>query len=346
MVCLSYQSNIINRSGFYDDYSWRVRWMVANRFSDLCSAVGPELSNNLLLDKYVCLLKDNESEVRSAAAENISRVCELVNEEAIVRKVIPLLKFMVKDDSKEVRNSLACSISGIPAVVGADVTNDNLLEIYLNFLSDEISSVRFHIINDLHQITEVIGIDKIQFHLVEAINQLSIDSDWRIRQKIVETIPLFTSLFEVSVFNEHLVSICMRCLDDKVAVIRKSTCIVLSQLATKFGNDWVIECILPKIISISKHQNYLFRVSALYIISSIVPVVETDLFHDSLFPVVLDLVKDPVPNIRLNACDTLGMIGANTDHFNETLKELFDTLEKDIDEDVKYRASLARKNIN
>ncbi|MFI5422172.1 MAG: hypothetical protein ACHQ1H_14505 [Nitrososphaerales archaeon] len=67
------------------DKSWRVRYMAANHFNEVCTqilrksinfkstvklseALGVELVREELIGQYVQLLKDNEAEVRSAAA--------------------------------------------------------------------------------------------------------------------------------------------------------------------------------------------------------------------------------------------------------------------------------------
>ncbi|CAN0386646.1 unnamed protein product, partial [Ectocarpus sp. 13 AM-2016] len=52
--------------------SWRVRWSAANKFHDLCAALGGEVANETLCGAYESLLQDGEAEVRTAA-ENTCR---------------------------------------------------------------------------------------------------------------------------------------------------------------------------------------------------------------------------------------------------------------------------------
>lgn len=47
-----------------EDKSWRVRYMVADRFIDLQKAVGPEITKTDLVPAFQSLLKDVEAEVR------------------------------------------------------------------------------------------------------------------------------------------------------------------------------------------------------------------------------------------------------------------------------------------
>ena len=54
-----------------DDKSWRVRYMVAEKLTDIQSAIGEDMSLSELVPAYVNLLKDPEGEVRCAAAQRL-----------------------------------------------------------------------------------------------------------------------------------------------------------------------------------------------------------------------------------------------------------------------------------
>lgn len=55
----------------FEDKSWRVRYMVADRFEKVAKAVDDEVIARDLVPAFVKLLKDNEAEVRSAVAGQI-----------------------------------------------------------------------------------------------------------------------------------------------------------------------------------------------------------------------------------------------------------------------------------
>ena len=46
-----------------DDKSWRVRYMVADKFTELQAAVGPDITKTDLIPAFQSLLKDCEAEV-------------------------------------------------------------------------------------------------------------------------------------------------------------------------------------------------------------------------------------------------------------------------------------------
>ena len=50
-----------------EDKSWRVRYMVADKFTELQAAVGKDITKTDLVPAFQSLLKDCEAEVRAAA---------------------------------------------------------------------------------------------------------------------------------------------------------------------------------------------------------------------------------------------------------------------------------------
>ena len=57
-----------------DDKSWRVRYMVADKFTELQKAVGPGITKQDLVPAFQNLLKDCEAEVRAAACSKIKGI--------------------------------------------------------------------------------------------------------------------------------------------------------------------------------------------------------------------------------------------------------------------------------
>lgn len=54
-----------------EDKSWRVRYVVADKFVELQTGVGPDITKNELVTAFSALLRDNEAEVRAASASKI-----------------------------------------------------------------------------------------------------------------------------------------------------------------------------------------------------------------------------------------------------------------------------------
>lgn len=70
--------------------------MVADKFTELQKAVGPETTKNDLVPAFQNLLKDCEAEVRAAAAQKVRDFCQNLapesQETVIMNSILPCVK--------------------------------------------------------------------------------------------------------------------------------------------------------------------------------------------------------------------------------------------------------------
>lgn len=155
---------------------------------------------------------------------------------------------------------------------------------FLQMLKDDFPDVRLHIISKLELVNKgeampfwthadradtpaVIGIELLSQSLLPAIVQLAEDKQWRVRLAIIEYIPLLASQLGVNFFDEKLSTLCMSWLGDTVFSIREAATQNLKKLTEVFGVDWASEAIIPKVIAMGQHPNYLYRMTTCFAIS-------------------------------------------------------------------------------
>lgn len=154
---------------------------------------------------------------------------------------------------------------------------------FLQMLKDEFPDVRLHIISKLELVnkgksffdingnfannSQVIGIELLSQSLLPAIVQLAEDKQWRVRLAIIEYIPLLASQLGVQFFDEKLSSLCMSWLGDTVFSIREAATQNLKKLTDVFGVEWASEAIIPKVMAMGQHPNYLYRMTTCFAIS-------------------------------------------------------------------------------
>lgn len=146
-------------------------------------------------------------------------------------------------------------------------TIDHLLPMFLQMLKDEFPEVRLHIISKLELVNQVIGIDLLSQSLLPAITELAEDKQWRVRLAIIDYIPLLASQLGVEFFNQKLSQLCMGWLGDTVFSIREAATHNLKKLTEVFGVDWANEAIIPKVMAMGAHPNYLYRMTTCFAIS-------------------------------------------------------------------------------
>lgn len=113
----------------------------------------------------------------------------------------------------------------------------------------------------------MIGIDLLSQSLLPAIVQLAEDKQWRVRLAIIEYIPLLASQLGVQFFDEQLSNLCMGWLGDTVFSIREAATQNLKKLTEVFGVEWANESIIPKVMAMGQHPNYLYRMTTCFAIS-------------------------------------------------------------------------------
>ncbi|KID89175.1 protein phosphatase PP2A regulatory subunit A, partial [Metarhizium majus ARSEF 297] len=293
-----------------DDKSWRVRYMIADRFEKIAKAVDEEVVSRDLVPAFVKLLKDNEAEVRTAIAGQIPGFCALVERSTLLNDIMSSVEDLVSDSSQHVRAALGTQISGLAPILGKQETIDHLLPMFLQMLKDEFPEVRLHIISKLEQllIEAVIGIDLLSQSLLPAIVQLAEDKQWRVRLAIIEYIPLLASQLGVKFFDEKLSNLCMGWLGDTVFSIREAATHNLKKLTEVFGVEWASEQIIPKVMGMGSHPNYLYRMTTCFAISTLATVVSINVIAKSILPMLDKMVDDDIPNIRFNVAKTYSVL--------------------------------------
>ncbi|KAH9178810.1 ARM repeat-containing protein [Lactarius sanguifluus] len=330
------------------DKSWRVRYMAANHFNALSEAVGVQLVREELVNHYVQLLKDNEAEVRTAAAGQIPGFSKLLEPEVVIARIVPFVRDLCQDSSQHVRAALANQITGLAPLLGHGPTIEHLLQLFLHLLKDEFPEVRLNIISKLEQVNEVIGIQLLADNLLPAIVELAEDKSWRVRQAIIEYIPLLATQLGRTFFDEQLANLCMSWLGDTVYSIREAATINLKKLTEVFGVEWARTQIVPKVVNMGSHPNYLYRMTTVQAIGTIAPSLNIEIVSDEIIDALLHLATDPIPNIRFNVAKSLEVVATTygkTPEGKELAQQkvvpVLEELKTDQDADVRYFAALA-----
>eukprot|EP00850_Spirogloea_muscicola_P022421 SM000293S10922 [mRNA] locus=s293:9990:14172:- [translate_table: standard] len=289
------------------DKSWRVRYMVANQLYELCETVGPDVARTELVPAYVRLLRDTEAEVRIAAAGKVTKFCSIVSSQQAIQTILPCVKQLSTDTSQHVRAALASVIMGMAPLLGKEATIEQLLPIFLALLKDEFPDVRLNIISKLDQVNQVIGIDLLSQSLLPAIVELAEDRHWRVYS------------------------------------IREAAANNLKRLAEEFGAEWAQAHIIPQILDMMNNPHYLYRMTILFAISMLAPVVGAEVTCNTMLPVVINASKDRVPNIKFNVAKMLQTFIPIVEPtvVEQTIRPCLLELNEDTDPDVRFFAGQA-----
>ncbi|EPY53181.1 protein phosphatase regulatory subunit Paa1 [Schizosaccharomyces cryophilus OY26] len=332
---------------FVPDSSWRSRYMVAANFVKLAKVVGTDIIKDELIKPFILLMKDSEQEVRRAIATQIPGICELLDRQTVLDDIIPVLQDLINDPAQHVRAALGMNIGALAPQLGKEKTIECLLPMFLELLKDENPEVRLNIISKLDVVNKVVGIELLSQSLLPAIVTLAEDKQWRVRLAIIEYIPLLARQLGVEFFNEKMGNLCMSWLEDHVYSIREAAIKNLRQLTEVFGLQWATKTIIPKFLAMRGHPNYLYRMTTIFAISELAPVLNATVIETQILPILQHLSKDAIPNIRFNVAKSLKVLSpvlkseGKGEVYEQQILPILEQLTKDVDEDVQFFANQA-----
>jgi len=330
--------------------SWRIRNEFALKFHLIAESMNklqlPADTQPPLLPCLLKLMSDPEPAVRQSIVGVLPKVLQHVSIEDQGEIFVNNLFELASDANQEVRELTSYYFIECFRVSNPnEVDRSKLVDVLNIFKSDESSKVRLNI-------CERIGImcgllDSTHQNLVfESCQEWQNDSRWRIRAAIVGNIgdlaaDMGREKFDASFFKEFL----LKSFIDPAYNVRLSACEQIATLAEAFGAKY-IEGLISRLKSVKDMKNYLHRMIVFDIMGSLSKILSARHFNDEFVPIILQGLTDPVPNVRIKACQ-IGLICVPkfvVSHQSEVILEHFENCaspEKETDQDVLYFANLA-----
>jgi serine/threonine-protein phosphatase 2A regulatory subunit A len=333
-----------NITKFSEDESWRVRLMLAKNIEGILELISliqknyPEIKN-IILKAFLKLLQDNEGEVRSMACSKLDDVGEALCKEDNFDKILSCLKNLKTDSLNYVRSSLASNVLSLAPIIGAKKTNEYIFPVFQELIKDEDHDIRMVIIKNLDKLNEVVNIDNFVQGIIPSLIEISDNNNWRVRNQVQEIVPVFARIVNKKLFLESIMPICIKWLTDPVYAIRQNACKIMKRLFDIFKGEDFEKKLLSKISPMSKSESYLIRITVVMLIREfLVDEFELDFLEKKLFPYIVKLSDDKIPNVR-QACSVvikkLMRLSKNKDVVKEC-KSIVEELKRDKDLEVVY----------
>jgi serine/threonine-protein phosphatase 2A regulatory subunit A len=138
-----------HRTFTYFYRSWRVRYMVAERYGQLLDAIPDAGTRKTFVPCLIKLMQDEEAEVRTAAAFQVASTCKSNPDADVVASVLSCVKQLVEDPNQHVRAALASVVLDLAPSLGRDRTIKDLLPHFLLLLRDDFHEVVRQVISPL-----------------------------------------------------------------------------------------------------------------------------------------------------------------------------------------------------
>mmetsp|Transcript_30581 Transcript_30581/g.97616 ORF Transcript_30581/g.97616 Transcript_30581/m.97616 type:complete len:615 (-) Transcript_30581:576-2420(-) len=335
--------------GVAADESWRVRWSFGKKVVALCDVFSPELSASAFCASYAALLNDGEPEVRVAACDGLTKKCAAWSKDQLMEYIVPACRKLVSDEIDYVRRCAALHVTGLAPALGHSASLGHILPLTLALLRDTDPEVRLHVVSNLRPLYDTLGLESIKQTLLPAIKNLAEAPQWRTRIEIVKLGPTLAEQIGEQFFNENLASIVLNWLCDDVYAVREAAARNLQTFLAMFGPAWGTEHIAPKLRQMCAQQSYIPRYTACLAVKLCAQAESGVDLAVGMLSHILELVEDPVANIRINAAETMAILGQAKDQLSsehmQRITQSLDILTRDPDTDVKHAALQSKRYI-
>ncbi len=194
-------------------------------------------------------------------------------------------------------------------------------------------------------VIKVVGDESLTQSVLPALTRLFGNTNWRVRAAAIELFPAFAKTFSEQAFAGAFTKFCESWLEDPVYAVREAGigCIKQMMGSTKLGYKWAKESVVKKLAGMTGHKNWLFRIVPLVGIEAWIDVTPAEEVEAVFVPVILQLAKDKVVNIRIavGRCLRLAEKKVKEAKTKQALKELRAEMRKDLDQDVRKAVAAA-----
>ncbi|KAK3929056.1 Serine/threonine-protein phosphatase 4 regulatory subunit 1 [Frankliniella fusca] len=263
---------------------------------------------------------------------------------------------LAADMQWKVRRTVACSIHELAEILGEELTAKDLVPIYTGLIKD-LDEVRIGALKHLADFVRLLPSVERKSFLNQFEMFLVTDNEWnwRFREELAQQLLRIISLYTPEESCNHLVPVAIALLKDKVAAVRSSALVLVSQLINHVTSEGpLLRKLLPQLAqefanSTRWERRQAFALLCSHLVSG--RILGGDQFAREVLPYLLDLSYDRVPNVRLAVAKTVAsdimahqfFSSAQSPH-QEVLMQVLKRLINDKDRDVRFFADMRRSS--
>lgn len=335
---------IINAS---NDKSWRVRNELANLYPKFIDYFSSN-SDIDLVQPISTLMKDSETEVKTSALKALNQIINKLPSDKIQTIIVPVLRGLNNESNKDTKYNIGLLFGPISRIIGYNSFNSNLGVMMDTLMKDENADVRLGIAKSMFDIFA--SSNSSLFNSINAfLGTMQKDAQYRIRECVYETLAKLGVSYGLEVFKSYVEPLFFNYVNDNFASVREVGIKSLYSLIQKFGSNWVVTSLVPKLQSFyaTPKLSYLNRMCIIHSICICAEFLEPKQNADLILPIIIKGLKDKVSNVKFYTIKLMEKYYKSFDNNSRSKIEAnIKTLTSDEDQDVKYFASRFLDNKN
>ena len=270
------------------------------------SKLSPYLSKKDYFDLFKLLMKDKLDSVRFNLVDSVSNLKQLSNLSGYEGFIGDSITSFSQDESWRVRLMLAKNISEIlelsSKIQNNSEINGIILKAYIKLLQDEEGEVRSMACKNLDVAAEYLGKEDAFDKVLTCLKSLKSDSLPYVRSSLASIILSMAPKIGAAKTNEYIFPIFLDLIKDEDHDIRMVIIKNLDKLNEVVNIDNFVQGIIPSLVEISDNNNWRVRAQVEETVPVFARIVNRKLFLDSIMPICIKWLTDPVYAIRQRAC--------------------------------------------
>ena len=268
--------------------------------------LAPYLSKKDFIELFNLLMKDKLDSVRFNLVEALSNLKELSNLSGYENYIGDSIVNFSQDESWRVRLMLAKYIPDI-FELSSKLQNNNeikgiILKSYVKLLQDTEGEVRSMACKQLDVAAEYLGKEDGFNKVLNCLKSLKSDSLPYVRNSLASIILSMAPKIGEKKTNEYIFPIFQDLIKDEDHDIRMAIIKNLDKLNEVVNIDNFVQGIIPSLVEISDNNNWRVRCQVEETVPVFARIVNKKLFFESIMPICLKWLTDPVYAIRQRAC--------------------------------------------
>jgi len=324
-----------------NDKSWKIRKGLAEKLPGVCEALTADRRKrhaSAVVRWINVLLSDHELSVREIFIDNLAKCLEFIPVADLEEDLVNNILALSTDPSEKVRYKVSECFLEVFRL--GTLPNQPLLLLLERLTSKEND---FCLINVLSQLPELVRLGpNFRKFVKNHIEIWHLDKRWRVRHVICQSISSIAQHYGAREFeNSVFKTILLKYYVDSAYEVRLECCNQLRQLTNHLKIPYVSRELLPLLLDGTR--TYQLRHVRFQAARKLSDVFDTNTWLQMFEEPLLKGLKDPIPNIRLAACEAVTEChkkiqrSQKVEAFRSSLQHLL----KDHDPDVVYHSQQA-----
>ncbi|XP_062915845.1 serine/threonine-protein phosphatase 2A 65 kDa regulatory subunit A alpha isoform-like [Mobula hypostoma] len=223
-----------------DDKSWRVRYVVADKFSEelvsdtnqhvksalasvimgLSTILGKDSTVEHLLPLFLAQLKDKCPEVRLNIISNLDCVNEVIGIHQLSQSLLPAIAELAEDAKWRVRLAIIEYMPLLAGLLGVEFFDEKLNSLCMTWLVDHVYAIREAATNNLTKLVEKFGKDSAESTIVPKVLAMASDPNYHHRMTTVFCINVLSEACGQEITAKHMLPTVLQMAGDQVPNVR------------------------------------------------------------------------------------------------------------------------------